>query len=127
MLTAENDAGVGVDIAGGGGCDCGCGCGGCTFTAVKPPVLTAVKPEDMADRGSSGGGVGAVTVSACIDAFSAADALMAGESMPLAVGVPWTDFFMGDGAGDGVKGPPFSNSIIWCTPGLTTLRYSSYG
>ena len=97
---------------------------GVALTGVNPPELTAVKPDEMAGRGSSGG-VG--TASPCRDAFNAVDALIAGESAAFAVGVPCAAFFIGECAGDGVKGPPCSCSSIWCTPGFATLRYSSYG
>ena len=71
------------------------------MTAVKPPEFTGVKPACIAGRDSSDGGVG--TESPCSVAFRAAEALMAGESVALATGVPCSDFFMGEWAGDGVK------------------------
>lgn len=93
------------------------------FTAVNPPALTGVKPEDTEDRDSSAGGVGAA--SPCSVAFKAKDALTAGESAAWAMGVPCVDLFMGECAGEGVKGPPCSNSSICCTPGLTRRKYCS--
>jgi len=74
------------------------------FTAVKPPLLTAVKPDERTGRDGSGVGV---RFSCCSVAFNAAEARMAGESLP------WSDgftCFIGDGAGEGVNGPPFSYS-----------------
>jgi len=94
------------------------------LTGVKLPALTAVNPEEITGRGSSGG-VG--TASSCSDAFNAAEARIAGEPRLFAGGVPWADFFSGECAGDGVNGPPCSTSSICCTPGFTTRRYSSYG
>ena len=101
ILTAAKELGVG-DWAE----------GFCALTAVKPPALTGVKPDCIDDRGGSGGGVG--TDSVCSVAFRAAEALMAGDSaaLVLAIGVPCNDFFIGEWAGDGVKGPPCSNSSI---------------
>lgn len=95
---------MGVEVTDGGAC------GGCALTAVNPPpALTAVKPDDIAGRGNSVGGVGAA--SASMDAFSAADARIAGDSV-VPAGVPWADFLMGEAAGEGVNGPPFSYSSI---------------
>lgn len=34
----------------------------CAFTAVKPPEFTGMKPDGMAGRGSSEGGVGATSL-----------------------------------------------------------------
>lgn len=82
---------------------------GVPLTGVKPPELTAVKPDETAGRGSSGG-VG--TASLCKDAFKAAEARAAGDSCAFAVGVPGAAFFMGECAGDGVNGPPCSCSSI---------------
>lgn len=63
------------------------------LTGVNPLELIAVKPDEIAERDSSGG---AGTASTCIDAFSAAEALMVGESRAFAVGVPCTDLFSGE-------------------------------
>lgn len=49
-LTAANELGV-------EGCAEGV-CDNCAFTAVKPPELTGVNPEEIAGRGNSAGGVG---------------------------------------------------------------------
>lgn len=99
VFTAENALAAGVAGAG----------AALPLTGVKPPELTAVKPPDaMAGLGSSDG-VG--TASPCSDAFSAAEAFIAGEPFSFAVGVPC--FFSGECAGDGVNGPPYSNSSIW--------------
>jgi len=101
-FTAENDAGAGV-----------CAWGveeGWALTAVNPPELTAVKPDDATGRVGSAGAAG--VASPWSVALRATDALTAGESEELATGVPWADFFKGDGAGEGVNGPPCSNSSI---------------
>ena len=65
--------------------DMGAGGAGCALTAVNPPALTGVKPEDAI--GLAGSGVGVGTFSPCSVAFNAADALMAGDSAAF-VGVP---------------------------------------
>lgn len=55
---------------------------GDAFTAVKAPLLTAVKPVEVTGRGASTGGVGFAGRQAfsCNDAFNAADARIAGDS-----------------------------------------------
>lgn len=85
--------------------------GGGTFTAVKPPALTGVKPECRGRGGASidGTGVGTGPRLSCNDAFRAAEARIAGDAVPMAVGVPWCDL-TGVGAGEGVYGPPLSIS-----------------
>jgi hypothetical protein len=70
------------------------------LTAVNPPALTGVKPDEVGGRGDSLGTGGAD--SRWILAFRAAEALMAGESVPLFAGVAWADFFIGEGPGEGV-------------------------
>jgi hypothetical protein len=45
-----------------------------------------------------------------IDVLRASEARTAGDSPRKLDGVCWCDFFNGDGAGDGVRGPPYSNS-----------------
>jgi hypothetical protein len=86
VLSVENEPGA-------EGC-AGVACGVCELTDVKPPEFTGVKPEGMAARCDSAGGVGATSL--CSVAFKAADALIAGESEAFATGVPWADFFMGE-------------------------------
>lgn len=66
----------------------------CVLTAVKPPELTGVKPDEKAGLGNSEGGVGAASL--CSVAFKATEALTAGESATLARGVPCADFFIGE-------------------------------
>ena len=87
---------------------------GAALTGVKPPALTGVNPDDK-----TGGGVGAGASSigiffkssdSFIDALSASEARMAGDSSRRLEGVCWCDFFIGELAGDGVNGPPYSNS-----------------
>jgi hypothetical protein len=87
---------------------------GAALTGVKPPALTGVNPDD-----TGGGGVGAgasctgvllYSLASLIDAFSASDARIAGESSRRLDGVFCCDFFMGELAGVGVRGPPYSYS-----------------
>ena len=89
---------------------------GAALTGVNPPALTGVKPEE------TGCGVGAgesnmgmffilfSNSSFIIDALRASEARTAGDSARRLEGVCWCDFFMGEFAGDGVRGPPYSYS-----------------
>lgn len=82
------------------------GVGDCVLTAVKPPpTFTGVNPL----RGGSGnvGGCGCCGLRPSSEALSAFDACTAGFSCLISRGVPVCGLFAGEGAGDGVKGPPF--------------------
>lgn len=95
---------------------------GAAFTGVKPPALTGVKPEVTV--GAAGGAccgvaTGASSIgmffmlfsySSFIEALRASEALIAGDSPRRLDGVFWYDFFKGEFAGEGVSGPPYSNS-----------------
>ncbi len=98
------------------------------LTGVKPGALTAVKPDEITGLGASNAGVGASESPFSLTAeLSAVDARIAGDSSRRLEGVCCWVFFKGELAGDGVRGPPYSNSSCCCTPGLATRRYSSYG
>lgn len=111
---------------------------GAILTGVKPPALTGVNPDVT---GGGGGACGAcdgessmgislkpLSDSVFSEPLSASEARTAGDDPPRRLdGVFKCDFFIGELAGDGVRGPPYSYSSCRCTPGFASRRYSSYG
>jgi hypothetical protein len=88
---------------------------GAALTGVKPPALTGVKPEETGcgvDAGESNMGIFLILFSnsSFIEALRASEARTAGDSPRRLEGVCWCDFFRGEFAGDGVRGPPYSYS-----------------
>lgn len=97
---------------------------GAELTAVKPPELTAVKPDTDRRGACCSGAFGRVGPS-CNVAFRAKDAFTAGDALAAFSGLKVA--FAGVGTGEGVYGPPFSRSCCWRTLGLFCLSHSSYG
>jgi hypothetical protein len=104
---------------------------GVELTGVKPE-FTGVKP-DVTGFGFGATGGSSIGIffmplsnsSFIIFVFNASDARIAGDSPRRLDGVCCTDRFIGEFAGDGVRGPPYSYSNCWWTPGLASRRYSS--
>lgn len=89
---------------------------GVELTAVKPPAFTGVKPDVACGFGTTGvSNIGMFFMlfsnsSFITLVFKASDARIAGDSPLKLDGVCCTDLFIGEFAGDGVSGPPYSYS-----------------